>query len=291
MSRHRFLAWAALFAFAALPSARARGVPQSSAETLVMIDLTSDPVGADINIDNAEVGLTPMTVKLKPGKHAIRMFMTGYENWVQWVTIQAGAGVHIKATLARSAKDSAGRTAALIVADTQTPTVQRLINADVLDMLKAGLSQEIVIAKIHSSACEFDTTPAALEALKAANTPDAVILAMVEAPNGLPTRDRTAVTSEGHPSSEPIKNSAAAEKQTDEKKQDQAQKADDEFSDCKVRSQNEYDTKMNVIATMALSPMMRVYAANKLKQNLDAELQECRSQHELAIHSAAAAHP
>jgi hypothetical protein len=68
----------------------------------VVIYLASDPVGADINIDNTEVGLTAMTVKLKPGKHAIRMLMTGYENWGQWLTIQSGADVHINATLTKS---------------------------------------------------------------------------------------------------------------------------------------------------------------------------------------------
>src|SRR6266851_9734153 len=68
--------------------------------------------------------------------------------------------------------------------DTQTPeaTAKSLANADVLDMLSAGLSQEIVIAKIAASTCEFDTSPAALKVLKATNVSDAVILAMVQAP-------------------------------------------------------------------------------------------------------------
>ncbi len=48
--------------------------------------------------------------------------------------------------------------------DTQTPQgiVKPLTNANVLDMLDDDLSQEIVIAKIAASACEFDTSPAAL---------------------------------------------------------------------------------------------------------------------------------
>ena len=62
-------------------------------------------------------------------------------------------------------------------------------------MLKAGLSQEIVIAKINASACEFDTSPAVLKALKTANIPEAVILAMVQAPIEMPMRGRTSVGS------------------------------------------------------------------------------------------------
>ncbi|MFZ0980578.1 MAG: hypothetical protein WAN23_14355 [Candidatus Acidiferrales bacterium] len=84
--------------------------------------------------------------------------------------------------------------------DTKTPqapqaTAKPLTNADVLDMLKAGLSQEIVIAKIKASSCEFDTAPAALKELKAANIPEAVILAMVEAPSEVPAPERTSVAS------------------------------------------------------------------------------------------------
>jgi hypothetical protein len=71
-------------------------------ETPVMIYITSDPDGAEIDVDDAPVGKAPITVKLKPGKHAIRMFMDNYQNWVQWITIWAGADVHIKATLTKS---------------------------------------------------------------------------------------------------------------------------------------------------------------------------------------------
>jgi hypothetical protein len=57
----------------------------------------------------------------------------------------------------------------------------RLSNKDVLDMLKAGLTPEIIVAKIKASATSFDTSAAALQELKAAGVPDAVMLAMVQA--------------------------------------------------------------------------------------------------------------
>ena len=70
----------------------------------------------------------------------------------------------------------------------QAPAVPSgLTNKDVLDMLKAGLTPEIVVAKIKSSACSFDTSPATLEALKKAGVPDDVIVAMVQAPTATPT--------------------------------------------------------------------------------------------------------
>jgi hypothetical protein len=49
-------------------------------------------------------------------------------------------------------------------------------------MSKTGLSSDILVAKIKSSVCSFDTSPAALQTLKGASLGDNVILAMVEAP-------------------------------------------------------------------------------------------------------------
>lgn len=57
-----------------------------------------------------------------------------------------------------------------------------LSNNDVLNMHKAGLPAEVLVAKIRSSLCDFDTSPAALGTIKSAGIADSVILSMVEAP-------------------------------------------------------------------------------------------------------------
>jgi hypothetical protein len=62
------------------------------------------------------------------------------------------------------------------------PQTASLTNKDVLEMLKAGLTADVVLAKIKSSPASFDTSPTALAELKAANVPDSVILAMVGGP-------------------------------------------------------------------------------------------------------------
>jgi hypothetical protein len=70
-------------------------------------------------------------------------------------------------------------------------------------MFKMNLSQEIILAKIRSGTCKFDTSPAALQELKAANVPDEVILAMVEASSKLVPQDpRTQAVSSSSPSSD-----------------------------------------------------------------------------------------
>lgn len=61
-------------------------------------------------------------------------------------------------------------------------TSPALTNKDVLDMTKAGLASDIIVAKITSSETNFDTSPAALAELKSAGVPDTVILAMVKGP-------------------------------------------------------------------------------------------------------------
>jgi hypothetical protein len=65
-----------------------------------------------------------------------------------------------------------------------------LTNSDVLDMYKSGLRQDVLVAKIKSSHCNFDTSPSQLKQLKATGLGDAVILAMVEVPTAhAPTSD------------------------------------------------------------------------------------------------------
>jgi len=59
---------------------------------------------------------------------------------------------------------------------------QALSNKDVLAMQNVGLGPDVIIAKIKSSTCDFDTSTAALEELRAAKVPNEVILAMVQAP-------------------------------------------------------------------------------------------------------------
>lgn len=65
----------------------------------------------------------------------------------------------------------------------------RLNNQDIIDMVALGLSDDIIIAKIHSATkpedLAFDTSPQGLKALKAGNVSDAVMKLMIS-PAGTP---------------------------------------------------------------------------------------------------------
>jgi hypothetical protein len=61
-----------------------------------------------------------------------------------------------------------------------------LTNKDILDMFTAKLGDEVIISKINSSRCHFDTVPSMLGELKHNGVSDAVIRVMIEAPYGMP---------------------------------------------------------------------------------------------------------
>ena len=57
-----------------------------------------------------------------------------------------------------------------------------LMNKDVIEMLRSGLSVRTVIERIHDSPCKFDKSAEGLEALHAANVPYRVLMEMMQAP-------------------------------------------------------------------------------------------------------------
>jgi len=62
--------------------------------------------------------------------------------------------------------------------------VRSIVNADVVEMSRAGLLPSVVIAKIKNSECKFDTSPSALVELKAAGVADEILMEMVRNPHG-----------------------------------------------------------------------------------------------------------
>ena len=72
-----------------------------------------------------------------------------------------------------------------------------LTNKDVVEMLKAGLTADVVVAKIKSSETDFDTSPFALAELKTANVPDDVILVMVKGPANNAAPNPAALNADG----------------------------------------------------------------------------------------------
>lgn len=60
-----------------------------------------------------------------------------------------------------------------------------LENKHVLMMVEAKIAPEVILEKIRTSSCNFDTFPPLLSELKSKGVPDSVLLAMVKAPHGV----------------------------------------------------------------------------------------------------------
>jgi hypothetical protein len=80
----------------------ATATPASPGESLGALSFTSDPIGAEVYVDNSLVGKTPVTSKLKPGQHYVRMFMAAYKNWSQQITAVGGSELKLAAKLEKS---------------------------------------------------------------------------------------------------------------------------------------------------------------------------------------------
>lgn len=63
----------------------------------------------------------------------------------------------------------------------QEPMDAVLTNSGVIDLVKANLSENIIVTKIKNSKCEFDTSSGGLVKLKESGVADAIITAMIEA--------------------------------------------------------------------------------------------------------------
>ena len=82
-------------------------------------------------------------------------------------------------------------------------------NRHVLAMVAAGIASEVIVEKIRTSACSFDTFPPVLAELKSKGVPDAVLYAMVRAPHGPTSVEQEALGEINlHPVSEVLKYSS-----------------------------------------------------------------------------------
>jgi hypothetical protein len=62
--------------------------PQSTSNSV--LDISSTPAGAEIEIDEAFVGNTPSSVEVSPGEHSIRISKKGFVSWVKTLKAMPG---------------------------------------------------------------------------------------------------------------------------------------------------------------------------------------------------------
>ena len=85
---------------AAVPSAAAPAPAAEDASGTVSV--SSNPDGADIYADDEFVGNAPANLKLKAGKHSIKVKANGYKDWSRDLTVHAGSEMRLIATLEKT---------------------------------------------------------------------------------------------------------------------------------------------------------------------------------------------
>lgn len=83
-----------------------KSVPTHSAEDAT-VEVTSDPLGADIEIDGTFVGSTPSSVGLAAGVHTLKVSKNGYRSWDRTLKTSTGQ-IKITATLDPTPDHAAG---------------------------------------------------------------------------------------------------------------------------------------------------------------------------------------
>ncbi len=69
----------------------------------VQLQVSSDPAGADIEVDGSFVGDTPSTVGVEPGQHQVSVKKAGFKPWERKMMVSSGQ-VNVNATLEAEAK-------------------------------------------------------------------------------------------------------------------------------------------------------------------------------------------
>jgi hypothetical protein len=76
--------------------------PQSTETTLSKIDVKSDPVGAEITVDEKYMGSTPSDLRLSAGDHKVKLEKSGFKPWEKTLTVTSGASATVDATLEKN---------------------------------------------------------------------------------------------------------------------------------------------------------------------------------------------
>lgn len=64
-----------------------------------VVNVSSDPSGADVSVDGNFVGNSPAALKLAAGKHTLTVKLAGYKDWTRDITVLSGSDVQLTATL------------------------------------------------------------------------------------------------------------------------------------------------------------------------------------------------
>ena len=71
----------------------------TSETEVAVIEISSNPESAEIEVDGAFAGTTPRTKRLKTGEYKIKITMNGYKSWERKIRVEAGEEIPITVEL------------------------------------------------------------------------------------------------------------------------------------------------------------------------------------------------
>jgi PEGA domain-containing protein len=78
--------------------------PLAASETATLVQISSEPSGADITVDGDYTGSTPSQLKLKSGSHSVKITKKGFEPWERSIKVESGESRNIAAELEKSSQ-------------------------------------------------------------------------------------------------------------------------------------------------------------------------------------------
>jgi hypothetical protein len=78
--------------------------PPAASETSTLVQISSEPSGAEILVDGDYTGSTPSQLKLKSGSHSVKITKKGFEPWERSIKVDSGESRTIAAELEKSSQ-------------------------------------------------------------------------------------------------------------------------------------------------------------------------------------------
>jgi hypothetical protein len=75
---------------------------QTGADAVAVVQISSEPNGADITVDGDYAENTPSQIKLKPGVHSIKIAKKDFAPWERSIKVEAGESRNVAAELEKS---------------------------------------------------------------------------------------------------------------------------------------------------------------------------------------------
>jgi hypothetical protein len=103
------------------------------------LQIRSEPGGGSAYVDGVYVGVTNLVVSIPPGQHEVKIIRAGYDDHVEWVSVQDKASASVQVTLKPVGEAAGG----FVVVTSEPPGATVYLDGEFSGMTETGRSLEI----------------------------------------------------------------------------------------------------------------------------------------------------